>query len=160
MKFKPWAKIYKGSDKSKLENNDCFIRSVAETFNVEYDESHAFVEKHFNRRKRNGTEFNVSTIRTLIENKHKIGGYEFELLPIDEITYYGGKNKIGLLIDEEKELFKMTVGMFVRKNKSGRYIIIVNGHAFSYVDGVIIGNPDDAIKLKKRIIHVIKTKNP
>jgi hypothetical protein len=46
---------------------------------------------------------------------------------------------------------KMTVGTFVKLYDKGTYIIRVAHHAFTIKDGSVIGNPEDATKLRKVI---------
>jgi hypothetical protein len=46
---------------------------------------------------------------------------------------------------------KMTVGTFVKLYDKGTYILRVSGHAFTIKDGSVIGNPEDATKLRKVI---------
>ena len=43
----------------------------------------------------------------------------------------------------------MTVGTFVKRNPKGTFFVIVNRHAFTIKDGVVIGNVEDAIKTKR-----------
>jgi hypothetical protein len=43
----------------------------------------------------------------------------------------------------------MTVGTFVKKYPIGTFLVLVTQHAFTIKDGVVIGNPEDAVKTKK-----------
>jgi hypothetical protein len=45
----------------------------------------------------------------------------------------------------------MTTGTFIKKYPKGRYLVVVRGHAFSIIDGVVVGNTEDS-KMKKRVI--------
>ena len=45
----------------------------------------------------------------------------------------------------------MTTGTFIKKYPVGRYLVVVRGHAFSIIDGVVVGNIEDS-KMKKRVI--------
>jgi hypothetical protein len=40
---------------------------------------------------------------------------------------------------------------FIKKFPKGRYLVVVRGHAFSIIDGVVVGNTEDS-KMKKRVI--------
>ena len=51
---------------------------------------------------------------------------------------------------------KMTVGTFVKEYNRGTYIIRVARHAFTIKDGWVIGNPEDATKLRKVIKNAWK----
>ena len=53
---------------------------------------------------------------------------------------------------------KMTVGTFIKKNPEGTFFIIVRGHAFTIKNGVVIGNYEDAIKLRKEIYFAYQIK--
>ena len=53
---------------------------------------------------------------------------------------------------------KTTVGQFSKKFTKGTYFILVRGHAFTIKNGVVIGNQDDAIKLKRPIKQVFEIK--
>jgi hypothetical protein len=51
----------------------------------------------------------------------------------------------------------LTVKTFLRKNREGRFIVIVNHHAFAIVDGVLYGNYYEQVQgLKRPIQYVIK----
>jgi hypothetical protein len=52
----------------------------------------------------------------------------------------------------QKVMRKMTVGTFTKKYPFGTFIIIVSGHAFTIKDGVVIGNHDDAVQKRKRVL--------
>jgi hypothetical protein len=45
------------------------------------------------------------------------------------------------------------VGTFTKQNQKGTYIMMVRGHAFTIKDGVVIGNQNDAKKLKTVVIQ-------
>jgi hydrogenase maturation factor len=47
---------------------------------------------------------------------------------------------------------KMTTGTFIKKYSVGKYLVVVRGHAFSIIDGNVVGNQEDA-KMKKRVIN-------
>jgi hypothetical protein len=50
------------------------------------------------------------------------------------------------------------VGTFVKQNPKGTFFVLVNRHAFTIKDGVVIGNPEDATKTKKIMRCVFKIK--
>ena len=51
---------------------------------------------------------------------------------------------------------KMTVGTFVKLYDKGTYILRVTGHAFTVKDGSVIGNPNDAVQIRKVIKNAWK----
>ena len=50
----------------------------------------------------------------------------------------------------------MTVGTFLKEYPKGRYLIHVRSHAFTIIDGVVMGNLADARQMKCRIIDAYK----
>lgn len=154
IKAKSWPNHYTGSSKSIIERNDCVVRSITETFNIPYDEAHLIAETKFRRKAQRGTHFAYPKFKELQKSGYKINNYEIESVPPEELTYYGSVNQIGLF-DGKKEKFRITVGMFLKQKPLGRYIVFVKGHAFSVINGVIIGNAEDGEKLKARVYNVI-----
>jgi hypothetical protein len=45
----------------------------------------------------------------------------------------------------------MTVNAFIKEHTKGSYILNVKGHAFTVKDGVVVGNFNDAVKIRKII---------
>jgi hypothetical protein len=43
---------------------------------------------------------------------------------------------------------KMTVGTFAKQYSKGTYILSIRGHAFTIKDGTVIGNQNDATRLR------------
>ena len=158
MNHKVWPRVYKGSVKSSQERNDCFVRALTETFEIPYDEAHKLAADKFNRKNRRGTPPPYPTFLDLNKKGAMIGKYKIDFIPILDLTYEGSKTKIGLL--EQSEKHKITVGMFLRKRQVGRYLLLVRGHAFSVVNGVIIGNSNDGSRVKARVENVIIAETP
>lgn len=158
MEHKIWPSAYQNSSKSIIERNDCVVRALTETFNLNYDEAHLFAEKNLNRKPRKGVAMTANKLTELSQKNTTINNFSIHAVPNKEITYFGTKTKIGMLNGDEKELHRMTVGMFLRLKKVGRYLILVKGHAFSIVDGVIIGNKKDTLCLRCRILNVFEAK--
>ena len=52
----------------------------------------------------------------------------------------------------------MTVGTFIKKNPIGTFFILVQGHAFTIKDGVVIGNYEDSTKKRRVIKHAFEIK--
>ena len=46
--------------------------------------------------------------------------------------------------------------MFLEKYPKGKYLLIVKGHAFSVIDGVVVGNTEDGKRLRAKILFAIK----
>ena len=160
MNHKVWPINYKDSVKCSQERNDCFVRALTETFDIPYDEAHKLAADKFNRKNRRGTPPPYSTFLKLNQEGFMIGKYKIGYIPNWDLEYSGSKTKIGLLEQEKNEKHKITVGMFLRKRPIGRYLLLVRGHAFSVVNGVIIGNKKDAVRIKARIENVIIAETP
>ena len=144
-------KGFESSTLAKTETNDCVVLSFATAFGVSYDEAHAFVKDVFSRKYRKGTRFFVSRLHRYINNHGEIFGSKVIPMGIKktDVNYsliYEVK-VAGKIIKR-----KMTVGTFINNNPIGTFIVIVKGHAFTIIDGVVIGNTEDSEK-KKRIMY-------
>ena len=53
---------------------------------------------------------------------------------------------------------QMTIGRFVKENPKGTFFMLVSGHAFTVKDGSVIGNWDDATKLRTRVVTAFEIK--
>lgn len=160
MNHKVWPRAYKNSVKSSQEKNDCFVRALTETFDIPYDEAHKLAADKFNRKNRRGTASPYPKFLDLSKEGFMIGKYKVDYIPNWDLEYAGSKTRIGLLEQDKKEKYKITIGMFLRKRPLGRYLMLVRGHAFSVVNGVIIGNSNDGTRLKARIENVIIAETP
>jgi hypothetical protein len=137
---------YSDSTIAKTESNDCVVRAIASSFEMSYDESHKFVAKIWFRRNREGTRNFVGGLRHMINNKVKINGKLFETMG-NEYGHVSYEVKVkGQMVKRN-----MTTGTFIRKYPVGKYLVVVRGHAFSIIDGQVVGNTSDAT-MKKRVI--------
>lgn len=152
-------KGYTESAIAKGETNDCVVRAFASSFEISYDYAHKFVAEEFKRQPRRGTFFTASKMVKLSECNIKVNGKKVcpvgtptknPLLP-HSLSYpvkvkVTGTDKLYKIVNRQ-----MTVGTFVKKNPKGTFFVLVKGHAFTIKDGVVIGNPEDAIKTKRPI---------
>jgi hypothetical protein len=151
MKQLPFIKtstVIKGFNESQLastERNDCVVRSISVAFSVPYEDAHKFVEQRFGRKFREGTKFFGTRMNTIASSEKKIFDTEFKSL---------GNLKYEVTIKGKTKKRWMTVGTFVKQNPVGTFIILVKGHAFSVIDGHVIGNYQDSTKPKRRIYNV------
>lgn len=53
----------------------------------------------------------------------------------------------------------MTVSKFISKYPTGIYIITVKNHAFTIKNGVVIGNKEDSMKKRRKVIFAWKVGN-
>ena len=138
---------YSDSVIAKSETNDCAVRAISSAFEMHYDEAHQFVKVKFGRENRKGTCFFVGGLRRMVDDKVKINGKSFE-------TMGGQFAQMDYDVKVKGQIVKrkMTTGTFIKKYPVGKYLVVVRGHAFSIIDGVVVGNASDAT-MKKRVIN-------
>jgi hypothetical protein len=137
---------YSDSSIAKTESNDCVVRAIASAFEMHYDDAHKFVATRWFRGNREGTRNFVGGMRHMIDNKILINGKSFSNLG-DQY----GHMKYDVKVKGQIVKRNMTTGTFIKKFPKGRYVVVVRGHAFSIIDGVVVGNVGDS-KMKKRVI--------
>jgi hypothetical protein len=149
---------YSESIIAKGETNDCVVRAFASCFDLQYDKAHKFVKEKFNRVDRQGT-FRTVYKMTEIATKGQQINYK-------KVKCLGNKTKLSNQLTlkykvKTKEGFvmrNMTVGMFTKQNHIGTFFILVDRHAFTIKNGVIIGNMEDAKKPKRVVRHAFEIK--
>jgi hypothetical protein len=148
---------YRDSVIAKSETNDCVVKALAVVGDKDYDTAHEEAKRYMKRVDRKGVKSSF-IIRHFLNRpdsyepvvteptKEPIGGYTYTVkLATGELLKTTYKLKNG------KELkCGMTVGTFAKRYNKGRYFVVVRRHAFSVVDGVIVGKHDDPSR--KRII--------
>jgi hypothetical protein len=143
-------KGYVDSLTAKTETNDCVVRAFASAFDISYDYAHKYVSDEFKRQPRKGTFFTASKMVKLSESLIKVNGKK--VIPVGtkcNSLAYPYSLSYEVKVKGEKVKRQMTVGTFVKKNPKGSFFVLVKGHAFTIKDGVVIGNPEDAIKTKR-----------
>ena len=143
-------KGYSDSVTARRETNDCVVRAFASAFDVTYDYAHKYVAEEFGRKPRKGTYYTASKMTKLSEGVLKVNSKK--IIPIgtkSNSVFYPYSLSYEVKVKGEKVKRQMTVGTFVKKNPKGTFFILVRGHAFTIKDGVVIGNPEDAIKTKR-----------
>ena len=142
---------YEESELAKTEKSDCVVRALASAYDLPYEVAHKFVKERFKRKDKRGTANFNSKMNTIGEKKEPINGKVLNIL--------GEKLSIGYTMSfkvKEKGCLvkkRMTVGRFSKQNPKGTYIMMVRGHAFTIKDGVVIGNVNDAKKLKTYVLQ-------
>ena len=138
---------YSDSVIAKTETNDCVVRAISSAFEMHYDEAHQFVKVKFGRENRKGTRFFVGGMRRMVDDKVQINGKLFETMG-NEYGHVSYEVKVkGQMVKRN-----MTTGTFIKKYPVGKYLVVVRGHAFSIIDGQVVGNTSDAT-MKKRVIN-------
>ena len=149
---------YSDSMIAKRETNDCVVRAFASCFDIQYDKAHKFVKEKFNRVDRQGTSRTVCKMTEIATKGQQINYKKVKCL--------GNKTKLSNQLTlkykvKTKEGFvmrNMTVGMFTKQNHIGTFFILVDRHAFTIKNGVIIGNMEDAKKPKRVVRHAFEIK--
>lgn len=143
-------KGYRDSEIAKGETNDCVVRAFASSFDVSYDFAHKYVAEEFKRKPNRGTFFTSSKMIKLSECNIKVNGKT--VTPIGKLTkstIYPYSLSYKVKVNGVEKERQMTVGTFAKKNPKGSFFVLVKGHAFTIKDGVVVGNPEDAMKLKR-----------
>jgi len=135
--------VVHGTKLAKSETNDCVVRAVAAAFELEYDAAHAWIKDKFNRKNKKGTFGAPIYFRDVAVKDEKVLGKKVSMLG-DAVH---GMLKTTYNINK----WNMTFGTFQKIYKTGTFILFVRKHAFVLRDGVVIGNSDDATRLRTRI---------
>jgi hypothetical protein len=103
------------------EHNDCGVRALAIAAAIPYSEAHGLLKAE-GRRDRKGTKANW-----IISAMRKSGIQAEEITVRDpKLHWYGGNSYTN-----------PTLAEIIRAHQTGRYLVIVNGHALAMIDGVI-----------------------
>lgn len=144
--FVDWSTLKTG-ELAKSETNDCVVLSFMIASGNSYDDTHSFVGKRLKRKFRKGT-------YTCLYLKYILG----ERLGSRTINYVGhSKEAVPVGVDREKVIqngkSRYTVKSFMEKYNKGRYVVIVKGHAYALVDGVMYGNKGEQFNGFRRIVR-------
>jgi len=140
---------YSESAIAKGERNDCVVRAMASTFGLSYDVAHKFVADEFEREPRKGT---FGTARKLKCRVRDVMGTKYEIIPVTDLLYPGSARHQSL----GGKPVEITLRIFLERFPKGRFMVIVKGHAFSVINGVVIGNENDGKRLRAKIIFALK----
>lgn len=142
-------KGYSESAIAKSESNDCVVRAFASSFEIPYDDAHQYVATNFNRKPRCGTFGTSLKLVKMSDEDVTINGKKVYPIGYRMTPSMFGSLSYDVKIKGETKRRNMTVGMFIKKNPTGTFFVIVNGHAFTIKDGVVIGNYEDCMKVRK-----------
>jgi hypothetical protein len=151
-------KGYAESPIAKGETNDCVVRAFASSFEVAYDVAHKFIAEEFSRKPRCGTFGTVFKLIKLADSGFKFFGKKIHIVGKKTNSALIGSLSYPVKVKGFITTREMTVGTFIKKNPKGTFFVLVSGHAFTIKDGVVIGNWDDAVKTKKRLICAFEIK--
>ena len=149
-KFKSsYEAISDSSSIAKGEKNDCVVRAVMNSFDVNYDRAHKWCEKRLHRAPRKGVFGTVEQLAEHCRNKTTFNGKAIKsiLLGPKEIDYkkYHPKKfkKAKPLINSDytHKPVAYTVRTFSECFTKGTYLALVKGHALTIKDGIVFDNP-------------------
>ena len=159
--YEQTSKAIKGYVDSKIakgETNDCVVRTFASSFEIPYDEAHSFVAKFFNRQPRKGTYLTSYKLVQMADKKMVINNKTIHTMGTRTNNFMYKSLDYDVKVKGVVKKRRMTVGKFVKENPEGTFFVIVSGHAFTVKNGVVIGNWDDAKKLRTRVQCAFKIK--
>ena len=146
---------------SKSENNDCVVRAVQHAFEVDYVDAHHFCETKLNRVSGQGTYTNRylgKVTQAFGKRINKLGrGGKLTCAKKTKVEKWSNA-KQKYTIRRQTVQVRYKVKEFIKKFPIGKYIVIVNAHAFALVDGEIIGNREDDRRLNREVWSAYKVK--
>ena len=140
------------SEIAKSERNDCVVRAFMVVLDMSYDKTHKWVKDNFNRMSRKGTYTSryLSNVVGRTKNRKRIS-----LMGVSPSHKYVVKGKELFNPKYKGKKTCYTVKSFMEDYPTGRYFIIVKGHALALVDGVLYGNSSEQYEGFRRRIHYV-----
>jgi len=142
--------VTKGSTLAAGEKNDCAVRAFANAFNISYDIAHSFTAENFKRKARKGTKAMYATLNGLKSVTFDL--FTDTLFPETKTYNLVCFNK-PINADYTHKKVSYTVKTFCSKFSKGTYIVLVNKHALTIKDGIVIDNPDMRFTGYRRIVE-------
>ena len=142
--------VTKGSMLAAGEKNDCAVRAFANAFNITYDVAHSFTAENFKRKARKGTKAVYATLNKLKSVTFDL--FSDTLFP-ETKTYKLKCVNEPINKDYTHKEVKYTVKTFCAKYSKGTYIVLVNKHALTIKDGIVIDNPDMRFTGYRRVVE-------
>ena len=148
--FKNGYDVTNGSLLAKGEKNDCAVRAFANAFNITYDTAHKFTAETFKRKARRATKHMFGTLE-------KLGSVTFDLfsntLFPETKEYKLNCTHKPINPDYTHKPVQFTVKTFCAKYNTGTFIVLVNKHALTIKDGIVIDNPDMRFTGYRRVVE-------
>ena len=142
--------VSNGSTLAAKEKNDCVVRAIANAFNVCYDTAHMFASTKLERKARKG-------VKNMFAKLDLLGEVTFDLFSntlFPETRTYkldGVLNPINK--DYTHKDVSYTVKTFCTKFNKGTYIVLVNKHALTIKDGIVVDNPNYKFTGYRRVVE-------
>jgi len=148
--FKNGYDVTVGSTYAKNEKNDCAVRAIANAFNITYDNAHMFAATKLERKTRKG-------VKAMFAKLDLLGEITFDLfsntLFPETRTYELGGVLNPINTDYKHKEVSYTVKTFCARYNKGTYIVLVNKHALTIKDGIVIDNPDMKFTGYRRVVE-------
>ena len=148
--FKNGYDVTLDSSLAKNEKNDCAVRALANAFNITYDTAHMFAATKLERKARKG-------VKSMFAKLDLLGEVTFDLFSntlFPETRTYkldGTLNPINT--DYTHKDVSYTVKTFCTKFNKGTYIVLVNKHALTIKDGIVVDNPNYKFTGYRRVVE-------
>jgi hypothetical protein len=134
--------------KLKGDTNYCTVSALSASFSISADEAYDYATKIWERRRHKG----VSTIKMLSTFPQAEGfTYAKEVMGKDVIRMKAEQDY--KQPDGSIRTRSMTLSTFAKKFKSGKFYILVKGHALAIINGEVVDHTD---KPKRRINYAWK----
>ncbi len=143
---------------SKGESNDCVVRALAASFDMTYDEAHNVAKIKFGRKDKNGVAGTIYTFHKLCNEKEKINNKSFTVLPKEQIRYEGSARYVSEKNPTKEPTQPILVRQLLEKFPTGTYFVFVKHHAFTLINGVIIGNFKDGKSMRAKVLNLVQIK--
>jgi hypothetical protein len=142
------------------EKNDCVVRAFMAALDTSYDSAHAWVKKYLKRENKKGTYTSIHLPNVIgkVKNGKKIKMYGVSPSH-DFLIGFRFKGAKLLTNPKYKKPTAYTLRSFIENHPTGRYFLIVEGHAVAVVDGKLYGNTGEGTyKINRRVHYVVECK--
>lgn len=105
------------------ERADCTVVTMSKVSDLSYDDAHAWVAEHMQRKNRRGARTNK--LVKALDSAGQINGWTVKRLGFGRTRRFsGGQDR------------KITLKTFIKQEPKGRFYMTVRGHAIAVIDGV------------------------
>ena len=157
--FKNGYEVSSGNVIASGEKNDCFVRAVANAFEIDYTQAHGFVKAKFDRKNRMATKNVNQTLKTITDVEFSPSG-QLSLFDSNDsaftIKHLGDMPKVGgKLINKAYKHKKVayTVKAFTQRYNKGTHILLVHKHALVIKNGKLVDNGDMQFGGYRRVVE-------
>jgi hypothetical protein len=153
------TKYIKGIDNSAIakgETNDCVVRALASAYDLSYDEAHQLAKTEFKRKDRKGTFDVIYNFNRIENNCVIINSKSTRCVPKNKLRYEGSSRYVKEKNPTREKIVPIVTRQLLELFPIGIYIVFVNQHVFTIIDGCIIGNPRDIKAFNGKILNLVQ----